>query len=86
MQKVWITIIAILLFTFGLSISVSAQPGIEGNAYILIDGETGQVLYGKDIDNKLHPASTTKILTTIIALEKGNLQGYGNDQQECSFS
>lgn len=74
MQKVWITIIAILLFTFGLSISSLAQPSIEGNAYILIDGETGQVLYGKDIDTKLHPASTTKILTTIIALEKGNLQ------------
>lgn len=51
-----------------------AAPNIEGNAYILIDGKTGQVLYGKEIDQKLNPASTTKIMTTIIALEKGNLQ------------
>lgn len=74
MQKVLITLLAILLLTFGLSTTLWAQPNIEGNAYILIDGETGQVLYGKEIDKKLHPASTTKILTTIIALEKGNLQ------------
>jgi len=52
----------------------AAAPNVEGKAYILIDGETGQVLYGKGIDEKLNPASTTKILTTIIALEKGNLQ------------
>ena len=74
LQKVLITLLAILLLTFGLSTTLWAQPNIEGNAYILIDGETGQVLYGKEIDKKLHPASTTKILTTIIALEKGNLQ------------
>lgn len=55
-------------------IPVFAAPSISGEAYILIDGNNGQVLHGKEIDKKLNPASTTKILTTIIALEKGNLE------------
>lgn len=74
MQKVLIMLLALLLFTVGLSTMLWAGPNIEGDAYILVDEETGQVLYGKEYDTKLHPASTTKILTTIIALEKGNLE------------
>ena len=56
------------------TLPVLAAPSINGEAYILIDGENGQVLHGKGFDKKLNPASTTKILTAIIALEKGNLE------------
>lgn len=69
-----IVIFLVKIFTLGLTFSAFAAPSIEGESFILIDGKTGQVLYGKDINRKLHPASTTKILTTIIALEKGNLK------------
>ena len=36
---------------------------------ILIDSKTGKILYGKNENQKLYPASTTKILTAILAIE-----------------
>ena len=36
---------------------------------ILIDGHTGRVLYDKDADTKRYPASTTKVMTLMLALE-----------------
>ncbi|WP_366924747.1 D-alanyl-D-alanine carboxypeptidase [Metallumcola ferriviriculae] len=50
-----------------------AEIDINGKTAILIDQETGRVLYEKDAHLKREPASTTKILTALIALEKGNL-------------
>lgn len=40
----------------------------------LIDADTGRVLYGKNADVIMPMASTTKIMTCIIALEYGNLE------------
>lgn len=48
-------------------------PKIVSPAAILMDASTGTILYGKNIDDKHYPASTTKILTSIIALENSNL-------------
>lgn len=41
---------------------------------VLIDVASGRILYGKQIDLRLPMASTTKIMTAIIAVEKGNLK------------
>ena len=49
------------------SINVSAK------AAILIDGETGRVIYEKNADERLPMASTTKIITAITAIKYGNL-------------
>ncbi|MEG6584304.1 D-alanyl-D-alanine carboxypeptidase family protein [Dendrosporobacter sp. 1207_IL3150] len=51
----------------------AAQPDIKAGAAILIDAKTGQVLYDKNAHKRLAPASTTKILTAIIAIESGRL-------------
>lgn len=48
-------------------------PGIYGDAGIVMDAETGAVLYGKNIDKKEYPASITKILTALLALEYANM-------------
>jgi len=40
----------------------------------LMDGATGRILYGKSEDEPVPMASTTKIMTLIIALEYGNLE------------
>jgi len=37
---------------------------------ILIDADTGEVLFEKEADKKMYPASTTKIMTAMIALNK----------------
>lgn len=46
---------------------------LYSDAAILMDAKTGLVLYSKNSDKKVYPASTTKILTAIIAIEKCNL-------------
>lgn len=40
---------------------------------ILIEADTGMVVFEKNPDDIMFPASTTKILTVLIGLEKGNL-------------
>lgn len=42
-------------------------PGIYGEAGIVMDAETGAVLYGKNIDKEEYPASITKLLTALLA-------------------
>lgn len=48
-------------------------PQVEAGAAIVIDNQTGAVLYSKNADQKEYPASITKIMTVLLALEKGNL-------------
>lgn len=56
--------------------SVSGWPqaqGISSEAGCLMDVNTGTVLFNKNMDQKMYPASTTKIMTALIALERGNM-------------
>lgn len=46
-----------------------AGPVVSAEAAILMDADTGTILYSKNIHQKEYPASTTKILTTLIATE-----------------
>lgn len=46
---------------------------IKSEAAVLVDSETGAILYNKNSDEKLYPASLTKIATAIYALENGNI-------------
>ncbi len=47
----------------------AAAPSLTAKAAILIDGKTGNILFGKNQDNVMFPASTTKIMTAIVALD-----------------
>ena len=49
------------------------EPEISAEAAILIDSSTGKVFYGKNENQKMYPASTTKIMTAILTLENANL-------------
>jgi len=44
-------------------------PEIDGNAYILYDAQSDTFLVGENCDTPLPPASITKVLTIILALE-----------------
>lgn len=46
---------------------------LYAQAAVLMDADSGRVLYGKNEDEVLPMASTTKIMTCILALEYGNL-------------
>ena len=43
------------------------------NVIVLDANDTSVVFFERNADQKIYPASTTKIITTLIALEKGNL-------------
>lgn len=49
-------------------------PKIEGKSAILMDMQTGSILYSKNPDEKLYPASITKIMTTLLACENLDLK------------
>ena len=42
-------------------------------ATIQINNDTGEVLFANNVYDKIYPASTTKILTALVALKYGNL-------------
>ena len=50
-----------------------AYPEIVAEAAVLIDASTGCVIYDKNCHQKMYPARITKILTTLLAIENGNL-------------
>lgn len=50
------------------------QPDLSSAAFILIDMQTGQVLAEKNADERRSPASTTKIMTALVALERADLE------------
>lgn len=45
-------------------------PVVGAESAILMEAETGTILYAKNIHQQQYPASTTKILTTLIAIEQ----------------
>lgn len=51
----------------------SGEMVIYSESAILMESKTGKVLYEKNMNERKYPASTTKILTAIIALEKCEL-------------
>lgn len=43
---------------------------IEGEAAVVVDGTTGEIIFAKNEHQKLYPASTTKLLTAIVVLDR----------------
>ena len=62
----------LLLFTIGLAPTPAfGQPALELNAEaaVLIEAHTGKVLYSKNADQPMPPASLTKIMTLLLTME-----------------
>lgn len=71
--------IAVLLVTTFVNTPAMASPSLDvkGESAMLIDAESGRILYQKNPDEKLHPASMSKMMTEYILLEnikKGNIK------------
>ena len=49
--------------------NVNANPNIAARTAILLDYQSGKVLYELQPDHSIHPASMTKIMTAIIAFD-----------------
>jgi len=53
--------------------TVSVPSGVSADSVVLLDATTGKLLYEKNKDSAYPPASTTKIMTILLVLEKSNL-------------
>ena len=62
-------IISKLLITFFFLLPAKAEIQIKATTAILQDYLSGEILYEKDADKSIYPASMTKIMTSIIAFE-----------------
>ena len=63
-----------LLFSLALSVfapaaRASQAPSLNGRNIVLVDLNTGRVIYSKDQDSVVTPASLTKIVTVLLAVE-----------------
>ena len=80
MKKRFFIVILLIITLFNLytlSFADSTIPNPDFQIYssgsVLMDASTGKILIQKDMNKQLYPASTTKILTAIIAIEKLDL-------------
>ncbi|WP_236636518.1 D-alanyl-D-alanine carboxypeptidase family protein [Exiguobacterium sp. SH0S1] len=78
MKDKWIVsvLICAVLITIVFPMNASAAPKVEASGAMLVDMTTGQVLFSKDEDAMLPPASITKLMTTFLvreAVESGEL-------------
>lgn len=73
-RKFYIVLTFMLLFMNIIPIAAQeVSLPLQSEAVILIEEGTGKVLYEKNSNQKMYPASTTKVLTALIALENSDL-------------
>ena len=94
MKKRFFIIILLIVTLFNLYTTLSfaddTVPDSNFQIYsagsVLMDASTGKVLLQKDMNLQLYPASTTKILTAIIAIEKLDLTLEGDLRREVALN
>lgn len=69
-RKIWGLFLCVVLGTAGLKCRAEEQPTLYAEAAVLMDAASGRILYGKNADEVLPMASTTKIMTCILLLER----------------
>jgi len=68
-----ITLALSAIFAFGAKADEIEKPTVNAHGAILMDAKTGRILWGKNEHTPLPMASTTKIMTAILALESGRM-------------
>ena len=64
------------------SVNASVKaPSVSAEGAVLVDGSSRRVLYEKNSDKRLYPASTTKIMTALVTLETLDELGLGPDSK-----
>ncbi|MEI5907135.1 D-alanyl-D-alanine carboxypeptidase family protein [Bacillus spongiae] len=69
-----------------LSFPVNAQPGVSAHGAILMEQESGRVLYEKNAHQQMRIASITKIMTAILAIESNKLEDIVKISKEATLT
>ena len=67
-------ILSIPSITYSQNEVLPEFPTLESEYVVLMDADSGEVLYQNNGDAKCHPASTTKLLTALIAVENSSMK------------
>jgi len=73
MKKNLSVLILIFIVINIISIEVASDVNISAKGAVVMDVKTGRVLYSKNMNTQLEMASTTKIMTALLAVESGKL-------------
>lgn len=75
--KVFLLLGWILMVAWHASASsiVQVSQGVKAESVLLVEARTGKVLFSRNIDHPLPPASTTKLMTALLAYERTGLRG-----------
>lgn len=65
--------VSTICFSFNVSADNQAETDVSAAAYIVMDAATRSVIYESNAHLKLPMASTTKIMSTLLCLESGDL-------------
>ena len=73
-KRIFLICLVYLILLSQIAIAAPNPPKITAKSAIVIEASTGKILFEKDAEAIRYPASTTKIMTLITALEQGNLE------------
>lgn len=72
-MRPWQLLVSGTIVLAATGVAAAAPPPISARAYILVDPATSEVLAAASPDRRLPMASTTKLMTAIVALERAAL-------------
>jgi D-alanyl-D-alanine carboxypeptidase (penicillin-binding protein 5/6) len=81
----WLHLVFFLFICVVCPSSSSAEV-ITSQAAVVMDASTGEILYGKNSNHLLPPASTAKLMTAIVVIEKANLSDIVTISQKASHA
>ena len=74
MKKTAVLLAALFLMQICFPMAVSATPAVSAQSAVVIDAASGKILYEKDAHTRRGMASTTKIMTALVALEQASTE------------
>ncbi len=74
MKKSIALIMSLVIAVVSNALVVTAKQDTSARAAVIMDVNSGRILYSKNMNEKLAMASTTKIMTTLVAIESGRLE------------
>ncbi|MCX7970943.1 MAG: D-alanyl-D-alanine carboxypeptidase [Negativicutes bacterium] len=83
-KKMVLLVLAAVLSGWPAGLAQPAVGPVTAQSAIVMVAATGEVLWEKDADTRRPPASTTKIVTLLLALENGNLDDVVTASQTAS--
>ena len=75
-----------ICFFCPVSAAEADEITLKSETAVLVDGDTGRVLFEKEMHRRMYPASITKIMTALLALENGKLDDSITMSREAVFS